>query len=246
MARPRQKRKLKSGIYKPVRTTNNKSLRKVPMIRGPLAIRNAWNDHKSLHYNYAALGLARTAGPSVKGEMAPVWPVRPSTSLSALAPVVIDPETLIPSSSAPDLPKGFGRIIRDADGKVLRVEMSEVADPAADEPQAPWLEEPLNPFDDDEEWSGLEPEGPKNEVIAELEERATMWGKPLRPSSILEVKWLVSLVKAHGEDLNAMHMDMKRNIWQRTPGELKRSIKKAGGIDYLQSLLDHPEFANLS
>lgn len=50
-----------------------------------------------------------------------------------------------------------------------------------------------------------------------------MWGKPLRPSSLLEVKWLVSLVKSHGEDLNAMHMDMKRNVWQRTPGELKRS-----------------------
>ncbi|KAG8847821.1 hypothetical protein FRB96_001409 [Tulasnella sp. 330] len=228
MARPRQKRKMKSGNYKPVRTTNNKSLRKVPMIRGPLAIRKAWDDHKSLHYNYAALGLARTAGPPIKGESAPAWPVRPTAiTQSVTTPSAAESSTAastsIPSSSAPDLPKGFGRIIRDADGNVLRVEMSEVMDPAADEVQPAWLRDPLNPFDEDEEWDGLDPEQPKNEVIAELEERATMWGKPLRPSSLLEVKWLVSLVKAHGENLNAMHMDMKRNVWQRTPGELKRS-----------------------
>lgn len=168
------------------------------MIRGPLAIRKAWDDHKSLHHkyvlevsllsrirsrwadekvsrdtilSYAALGLARTAGPPVKGESAPVWPVRP-TSASQSAPTAAAPETstaastLAPSSSAPDLPKGFGRIVRDADGKVLRVEMSDVADPEADKPEPAWLREPLNPLDENEEWDGLDAEQPKNEVIA--------------------------------------------------------------------------------
>lgn len=66
------------------------------------------------------------------------------------------------SSSSTDLPKGYGRIIRDADGNVLRVEMAEVA--SAPEEQ-PWTREPLNPFQDEDEWNGLAEAPPKNDVI---------------------------------------------------------------------------------
>lgn len=56
-----------------------------------------------------------------------------------------------------------------------------------------------------------------------LEERASKWKQAKVPQSENEIKWLMSLVQAHGDDIEAMHMDVKRNVWQRTPGELRRA-----------------------
>jgi nucleolar protein 16 len=45
--------------------------------------------------------------------------------------------------------------------------------------------------------------------------------------------WLVSSVQKHGDDYEAMAKDRKLNVWQKTPGELKRMVRKAGGVQKL-------------
>ena len=41
---------------------------------------------------------------------------------------------------------------------------------------------------------------------------------------------LQRLVEKHGEDVEAMARDVKLNVDQRTAGELRRAIRKAGGF----------------
>ena len=43
-----------------------------------------------------------------------------------------------------------------------------------------------------------------------------------------EAKYLSPLVKKHGTDLEAMARDLKLNPEQRTVGQLKRALRKAG------------------
>ncbi|KDN42496.1 hypothetical protein K437DRAFT_237705 [Tilletiaria anomala UBC 951] len=50
-----------------------------------------------------------------------------------------------------------------------------------------------------------------------------------RFTSLQEEEWLRSLVAKYGEDYEAASKDRKLNIWQRTPGEIKRAVRKAGG-----------------
>jgi hypothetical protein len=51
----------------------------------------------------------------------------------------------------------------------------------------------------------------------------------IRHSSTSEKTWLHDLVAIHGDDTEAMARDKKRNVWQKTEGEIRRMIKKAGG-----------------
>ena len=41
---------------------------------------------------------------------------------------------------------------------------------------------------------------------------------------------LRALVSKHGEDVEAMARDRRANVEQRTAGELRRAIRKAGGF----------------
>jgi nucleolar protein 16 len=41
------------------------------------------------------------------------------------------------------------------------------------------------------------------------------------------------LVVKHGDDYEKMSRDKTLNVWQKTQGEIKRMIKKAGGVDKL-------------
>lgn len=45
--------------------------------------------------------------------------------------------------------------------------------------------------------------------------------------------WLVQLVKKHGDDWDKMARDRKLNVWQKTPGEIRRMVRKAGGVEKL-------------
>ncbi|GAA5897610.1 hypothetical protein JCM8208_000209 [Rhodotorula glutinis] len=78
----------------------------------------------------------------------------------------------------------------------------------------------------------------KTDVVRALEERASRKTKVIRHTSEFEHKWLVDLVHKHGDDLTAMARDRKGNVWQKTPGELKRAIAKAGGVDKLRAQAD--------
>lgn len=55
-----------------------------------------------------------------------------------------------------------------------------------------------------------------------------------RHTSTSEKTWLHHLVQKHGNDAEAMAADLKLNVWQKTQGEIKRMIKKAGGVEKLQ------------
>ena len=54
-----------------------------------------------------------------------------------------------------------------------------------------------------------------------------------RHSSTSEREWLRQLVTSHGDDYERMSRDKKLNVWQKTPGEIRRMIKKAGGREKL-------------
>lgn len=49
-----------------------------------------------------------------------------------------------------------------------------------------------------------------------------------------ERTWLQQLVDKYGDDNEKMARDRKLNVWQKTEGEIKRMIKKAGGVQLLR------------
>ncbi|BGP04153.1 Nucleolar protein 16 [Rhodotorula toruloides] len=75
----------------------------------------------------------------------------------------------------------------------------------------------------------------KTDIVRALEERASHKTKVIRHTSEFEHDWLVSLVAKHDEDIGKMARDRKANVWQKTPGELKRMIAKAGGFEALRA-----------
>ncbi|KAG8733359.1 Nucleolar protein 16 [Ceratobasidium sp. 423] len=72
-------------------------------------------------------------------------------------------------------------------------------------------------------------------VVSALEKLSASGVKTQRHASMHEIVWLKELVAVHGTDIGAMAHDLKRNVWQKTPGELKRAINKAGGFEKLKS-----------
>lgn len=56
-----------------------------------------------------------------------------------------------------------------------------------------------------------------------------------RHTSSQEHVWLASLVQTYGDDYARMSRDRKLNVWQKTPGEIRRMIAKAGGVSKLRA-----------
>jgi nucleolar protein 16 len=54
-----------------------------------------------------------------------------------------------------------------------------------------------------------------------------------RHTSTSEKEWLRLLVQKHAGDYERMARDKSLNVWQKTPGEIKRMVKKAGGVEKL-------------
>ena len=54
-----------------------------------------------------------------------------------------------------------------------------------------------------------------------------------RTTSSGERLYLRQLVMAHGDDLEGMARDRKRNVNQYTTGQLRRAIERAGGFEAL-------------
>ncbi|GAA5947704.1 hypothetical protein JCM3765_001043 [Sporobolomyces pararoseus] len=75
----------------------------------------------------------------------------------------------------------------------------------------------------------------KTDVVRALEARAANKTKVIRHSSEFEKDWLVSLVEKYDTDIEKMARDRKANVWQKTPGELRRMINKAGGFEKLRA-----------
>ncbi|GMK59097.1 hypothetical protein CspeluHIS016_0701120 [Cutaneotrichosporon spelunceum] len=132
---------------------------------------------------------------------------------------------LLPPGAAPTI--GFGRIVRDDDGNVIDI----IIDGEEDEDEGHGQPQPLN---EEEE----EPEKivAKTQVVRDLEALAATSAPVVRHTSSQEHVWLAELVRAHGDDYTDMARDRKRNVWQKTPGEIRRMVKKAGGVDVLRRM----------
>lgn len=71
-------------------------------------------------------------------------------------------------------------------------------------------------------------------TVTELEEIAATGAPVERHTSISERTWLQHLVDKYDDDTESMAKDHKLNVWQKTEGEIKRMIKKAGGVAKLK------------
>ncbi|RDX56899.1 hypothetical protein OH76DRAFT_426594 [Lentinus brumalis] len=240
MANPRQRRKLRSGTHKPVQHSRRaqKLLKKQPPIRGPKVLQEAWDPHKTVRQNYEALGLAASLNPTASGGSERLLPAHAgeeeicekpeaSTSGSAKAP------------GTNGVPKGYGKIIRDAEGNVVDVQLGDeeedetmateeaiedVPDPRADEQLAGWVGLGSDP-------RARGPQGASTRVVQVLEHLSETGSQPVkRYTSKGELGTLQRLVGKYGEDVEAMARDRKLNADQRTAGELRRAIRKAGGF----------------
>ncbi|KAJ7349205.1 ribosome biogenesis protein Nop16 [Mycena albidolilacea] len=240
MANPRQRRKARSSSHRPVSHARNakRNLKKTPPIRGPAILSERWDKRKTVRQNYAALGLIHTLNPSASGGVEPTEtteapPVNPTAASTSSQP-----------NPVPPIPKGHGRIVRDEDGNILRIElaeedeeMPEIDDRDKDmEELAPEVEPQLH-----SKWvTGLGGGKKAKGVVEELERIAssthntsTTLSAPIsgagpRHASGGEVAYLKRLVDKYGTDVEQMARDRKLNAEQRTVGQLTRSLKRCG------------------
>ncbi|GAB1521672.1 ribosome biogenesis protein Nop16 [Rhizoctonia solani] len=255
MANPRQRRKARSGSHSAVKQSRRakKNLRKHPAIKGPKALQDAWDKKKTVKQNYEAMGLAHSLNPVAQGGTEKIL-VAPNSEPNTTSTLVSQPKPI---------PQGRGRIIRDENGTVIGIELPEEpeapvvsqkgkggvtwgeamddSDEEAEKMISPealsWVkigkvtskEEPV------QSGLGINQKKTGKEVVGALEKLSASGVKTQRHASMHEVVWLKELVAAHGTDIAAMAHDLKRNVWQKTPGELKRAIDKAGGFEKLKA-----------
>jgi len=142
------------------------------------------------------------------------------------------------------IPKGYGKIIRDSDGNVIRVELGadvedeilDVDTAGGDELQEPELDKQVMTNWVTELGGGR---GSGADVVKSLEKLSS--GTPTstsgpRHTSSLEMLYLARLIQKHGEDVESMARDRRLNPEQRTVGELRRGIRRAGGVIVLQGM----------
>ncbi|CDO70784.1 hypothetical protein BN946_scf184798.g99 [Trametes cinnabarina] len=187
--------------------------------------------------SYEALGLSATLNPIDSGgteRKLSSQPAHEEQPASSSAPSTSKP------SAANGLPKGYGKIIRDADGNIVDVVLNDEDEEQDAEAMEEMLDDVPDPTEDDQAagWVGLgsdprkhTPESAGTQVVQALEHLSeTRGGRVPRFSSKGEQAVLRRLVAKYGEDVEAMAKDHKLNVDQRTAGELRRAIRKAGGF----------------
>jgi len=264
MANPRQRRKARSSSHAAVKQSRraSKNLRKHPAIKGSKLLQDAWDRKKTVRQNYEGLGLVYTLNPIAQGGAE--GPV-----LSTRTEPIPAPKPAADSTSSKTIPRGYGKIVRDENGAVLRIELPEADEGQTNNSQSrskgkgrameTWGEA-MDDSDEEAEkmipaeastWLHIGSSAPKEEpkpnalgvgrkrggkeLVTALEKLSASTVKTPRHASNHEMVWLRDLVAVHGRDINAMAHDLKRNVWQKTPGELKRAINKAGGFDKLEA-----------
>lgn len=260
MANPRQRRKARSGSHSAIKQSRraNKNLRKFPAIKGPKALQDAWDKKKTVRQNYESLGLVHTLNPVAQGGVE-------NASLGSKSEPAATPA--VEPTSSKSIPQGYGRIIRDENGEVVRIELpddsGEAKSSSRNKGKGRAKETWGAPMDDSDEeaeklipaeaatWTRLGEEARRKDesanglgisqrksgkdLVTALEKLSASGVKTPRHASAHEIVWLRDLVAVHGRDIDAMAHDLKRNVWQRTPGELRRAIRKAGGFEKLEA-----------
>jgi len=240
MANPRQRRKTRSA-HKPVHHSRQakKLLKKQPPIRGLKILQEAWDKHKTVRQNYAALGLAVSLNPCTAGGTERATSVSEArTEANEVAFIDdSDPTVSMSGGSEQDLPKGLGRIVKDDSGQIIAIETNDDISPTpphhrldlVEVAAAATIHTPEN-----QKWLfGQTPGAVKSnvELIPSLSDVVIAPVPRIPPKG--EMKFLQRLVSKHGRDVAAMMRDRRLNPDQRTEGEIRRAIKKAGGFEKL-------------
>jgi len=240
MANPRQRRKARS-THKPVHHSRQakKLLKKQPPIRGPKVLQEAWDKHKTVRQNYAALGLAVSLNPNTSGGSERAASVTEAQDAVNGAAFVggLDPVALSGGSDH-RLPVGLGRIVRDEAGGIIAVETNDDVDPPGSRHELDLVEEEAAAVirtPESRSWisfgrtSGAEK---PNTALTQALPDVFPASVP-RFTSKGEMTLLQKLVSRHGRDVAAMTRDRRLNPEQRTEGEIRRAVKKAGGFEKL-------------
>ena len=231
MANPRQRRKARSSsTLKPslnAKKQMKKRLARAPTVHGADVLKDAYDPKLTLRQNYAKLGLI------------PSLDVRPDTGGTERTPASTTSTTTSTNSASGTsqgvaVRKGMARVIRDDAGNII-----DIVEPSTDdEEETAWgkpLPSSVADRDDVETFMPPKKDGKGNAVVAHLEDLASQAAPVERHTSQLESQWLRDLVTKYDDDTDAMARDRTLNVWQKTPGEIRRAIKKAGGITALQS-----------
>ncbi|KAJ9127886.1 hypothetical protein QFC24_000171 [Naganishia onofrii] len=118
---------------------------------------------------------------------------------------------------------GYGRIVRDEAGNVIDIILPEENEEEEENDEESRVEKKVEA---------------KTAIAKKLEVISAATNKPvIRHTSNNERDWLLSMVELYGDDTEAMGKDIKRNVWQRTKGEIGRMLRKAGGVDKLKAEL---------
>jgi len=246
MANPRQRRKAKSSTHKAISHSRRakKILKKMPAIRGPKALQDAWDKSKTVHQNYAALGLQLSLVPTQSGGSERI--LLPPNGSTGGVPVSGAAKPIEAEfSTTPPIPRGFGRIIRDASGNVISVDL-----PQSEEIQRDVQKNQLPEVDVDEktmnDWVGglnkmqqndtdarelLSPSARSTNPVAALEKLSASARAIPRHSSCGERSYIARLIQKYGDDYKSMARDRRLNPEQKTAGELRRAVGKAGGLE---------------
>ncbi|PWN42698.1 hypothetical protein IE81DRAFT_323258 [Ceraceosorus guamensis] len=279
MAKPRQRRKSRSGnsngASQNAKRNMKKRLHRAPAIKGPDVLRENWDKKLTPRQNFAKLGLLSDLRLRDSGGAESLKGLPLSINDSSSSSRTFGAQS---SSAAPVVRKGMGRITRDADGNAQIVEGEE------EDEETPWGR-PLDTFgheevqmdermyarraqtDDDEDGNEDEDEdqrstseevddlaggsqealrplpeaaqgaSAKTKVVESLEALAATARPVPRHQSMLERSWLQRLVESHGDDVESMVVDKRGNPWQKTAGEIRRAIKKAGGVAAIRASL---------
>ncbi|KAB5547332.1 ribosome biogenesis protein Nop16 [Coniochaeta sp. 2T2.1] len=239
MGRELQKRKNRSSratVRQPVRR------KKALNPSGNQLIAQNWNKKETLSQNYRRLGLVAKLGHSAGGVEPRDSPLASSTQTG---PVEKRTKSKIHSQSLLKQVYSEARVERDPEtGKIIRIVRA-----GGKEARKNPLNDPLARFDEDSdddmedgegegEWEGIDEEQEEEEenkrpmVIRQLEKEANApREKVVRHQSEREREWLESLVKRHGDDIQAMARDGRLNPMQQTASDIRRRLKKAGLLE---------------
>lgn len=214
------------------------------MIRGPKALQDAWDKSKTVRQNYAALGLQLALTPTQSGgSERTLIPPKGSASAGSVSGTVKSVEAGPSTSST--IPRGFGRIIRDASGNVIRIDLpeSEEIQHCAQNTELPEADVDEKTMDD---WVGCLNKIQRHDTTdARVSSPSTRGTHPVvvleklsasgrilpRHSSCGERSYLARLIQKYGDDYERMARDRRLNPEQKTVGELKRAVGKAGGVE---------------
>lgn len=213
----------------------------MPTIHGPKALQDAWDKAKTVRQNYLALGLQHSLNPVSSGgsevDLRHGRPDRVKTEVHRCHEGEKDSGGH--SSVKKVVPSGFGRIVRDETGVVIGVELGEEEE--EERGPRPDMEtlEPSVADADRQVWaqggtgngdvrSSAERTG--SVVIGRLEGLSAHTETRVRHTSQGERMYIARLARKYGDDYEKMARDRRLNPEQKTVGQLKRAVEKAGGL----------------